>query len=113
MATPVCDFNKNGFCKFKLNSRKQHVMQICCKTNCEIKTCSLRHPRICRYHRDIGFCKFGEWCLFKHEGIAKGSIEIKNISDKIIDIEKVIAEKNKQIDSLEKILEDHKTGQFN
>ena len=42
-------------------------MEICSKKSCEIRLCSLRHPKSCRYYREIGYCKFGEWCLFRHE----------------------------------------------
>ena len=63
----VCVFNKYGYCKFRLTCRKQHILEICPNQNCEILRCSLRHPKICRYFRDFGMCKFGEWCLFRHE----------------------------------------------
>ena len=63
----VCVFNKYGYCKFKSNCRKQHILEICSNQKCEILRCSLRHPKICRYFRDFGMCKFGEWCLFRHE----------------------------------------------
>ena len=58
------------------------------KNGCESEKCYLRHPKVCRYHREIGYCKFGEWCLFKHESnvnkkmeeaIKKLSLKLKNI----------------------------------
>ena len=41
-------------------------MEICSNNGCETRVCSLRHPKSCRYFREIGYCKFGEWCLFNH-----------------------------------------------
>ena len=76
----VCTFNKYGFCRFRSNCRKQHLMEICSNKDCEIKECSLRHPKTCRYFRDIGFCKFGEWWLFNHN--EENLKEIKQITKK-------------------------------
>ena len=73
----VCIFNKFGFCKFRINCRKQHILEICSNQNCESKRCSLRHPKLCRYFRDIGYCKFGEWCKFKHENGTSKEMEGK------------------------------------
>ena len=77
----VCRFNKFGFCKFRSTCRKQHYLEICSKTGCEIDKCYLRHPKVCRYYRDIGYCKFGEWCLFKHKN--KVSMEVNEIEKRI------------------------------
>ena len=98
-----------GFCKFKTNCRKHHVSEKCTRSDCYIKSCRLRHPRICRYYRDIGFCKFGEWCLFEHEaGSYKGLNEVQELSEKIKNIEKLVEEKSMLIESLEKILNEVK-----
>ena len=91
-------------------------MEKCSKLKCDIQQCSLRHPQVCRYFRDIGYCKFGEWCLFKHDGVIQGSKEIKELTDKLKNIEKIISEKNKDIESLEKIMtesiEKNNVGKF-
>lgn len=100
----VCSFNKYGFCKFRLNCRRQHVMKKCEQINCGIQNCSFRHPRVCRYFTEIGFCKFGEWCLFEHTEKVNGDQEIVKLKTKIKGIEEVIKEKSEQIESLEKIL---------
>ena len=102
----VCSFIKYGFCKFRLNCRIQHFMEKCSKLKCDIQRCSYRHPQVCRYFLDIGYCKFGEWCLFKHKGVIQGSKEIKELTDKLKNIEKDIAEKNKEIESLEKVMKE-------
>ena len=77
----VCKFNKFGFCKFRSTCRKQHTKEICSKIGCEIERCYLRHPKVCRYYRDIGHCKFGEWCLFKHE--SRVTKEINDLMKKL------------------------------
>jgi hypothetical protein len=102
MAQNVCSFNKYGFYKFRLNCRRPHIMEKCSKPNCEILTCSKRHPKVCRYFRDIGFCKFSEWCLFNHDGVVQESREINELTIKMRTVEKIIAEKNKEIESLDK-----------
>ena len=71
----VCSYNKYGFCKFGATCRKQHLMEKCLNKTCEIDKCSFRHPKVYRYFRDIGYCKFGEWCLFKHEKVVSKEIE--------------------------------------
>ena len=106
----VCDYNKYGFCKYRLTCRRMHIMEKCCETNCEIKKCRQRHPRICRYWRDIGYCKFGQWCLFKHEGVNKSDDEVKELSSKIDAIEQIINEKSKLIESLEKVISESMEG---
>ena len=100
----VCDFFKYGFCKFKTACKKQHVMEKCVKSDCDIKSCRSRHPRVCRYYRDIGFCKFGEWCLFKHDRPSKSLNEVKEISVKINNIEKLIERKVFTLNHWKKIL---------
>ena len=95
----VCSFNKFGFCKFRANCRRQHIKEICSNKGCEIEKCSQRHPRICRYHRDIGYCKFGKWCLFKHETLSSPK-EMKVIAKKLETIEKDLEEKGIAIENL-------------
>ena len=91
-------------------------MENCSQLKCDIEQCRLRHPQVCRYFRDIGYCKFGEWWLFKHDGVIQGSKEIKELTDKLKNIEKIISEKNKDIESLEKIMtesfEKNNVGKF-
>ena len=89
----VCTFNKFGYCKFKQNCRKQHITEKCENDSCDTKTCNLRHPRVCRYFRDIGFCKFGEWCLFNHEW---GTNEVKEKKRKLNILRKLSMRKQKK-----------------
>ena len=68
MATQnVCRYFKFGFCKYLEKCRFVHVTEICENPECDAaRSCSLRHPRICKFYRDYKRCKFGEWCCFKH-----------------------------------------------
>ena len=106
----VCFFNKYGFCKFKLTCRKYHNMEICSKRGCEVLKCSLRHPKTCRYHRDIGYCKFGEWCAFKHEHSENKAMEevydsrIETIEKNLDQLQKDLSEKDTLIVTLEEKL---------
>ena len=83
----VCSFNKFGFCKFGSTCRKQHVSEKCSTKNCEVQRCSLRHPKTCRYYRDYGNCKFGEWCFFNHIiPVSKEMGEIQKTFDSKLEI---------------------------
>ena len=66
-----------------------HNNEICENPECEIKSCNLRHPRVCNYFRDYKRCKFGEWCSFRHE-----ENENKKTSDRMSEIEKMLKEKD-------------------
>ena len=90
----VCGFFKFGYCKYKDTCRKKHNSEICENTSCEIRNCLLRHPKICRYFRDFGRCKFDELCAFKH-------IEAETTSSKRLEmLEKKVEENKKIIDQL-------------
>ena len=53
----VCRFYKFGFCKYKDNCRNMHIHDKCDNRSCEMKNCSLRHPRKCSFYRDYKRCK--------------------------------------------------------
>ena len=90
----VCGFFKFGYCKYKDTCRKKHNSEICDNTSCEIRNCLFRHPKTCRYFRDLGRCKFNESCAFKH-------IESETTSSKRFEIlEKKVEEDKKIIDQL-------------
>ena len=100
MATQnVCRYFKFGFCKYLEKCRFPHVKEICESQECDVKSCTLRHPRICSYYRDYNRCKFGEWCCFKHA--ETNEISDKEIVNRINNLEKLIAEKNEVISILE------------
>ena len=106
MAAPtLCIFNKFGFCKFGERCRRHHRNTICQERSCEITSCRQRHPKICKYFRNFGRCKFDP-CAFKHEVVTKENIhedvvkEIKVISEKIASLESEIINKNQQIEEM-------------
>ena len=94
-----------------------HVNEACQNPECEIKTCNMRHPRICTYFRDYRRCKFGEYCSFKHEENNIGNIISDNqrTNDRLSEIEILLKEKdnlanildtlNEKIADLDKYLE--------
>ena len=99
----ICKFNKFGYCKFGEKCRKQHNKEICLEQSCEISQCNLRHPKVCKYYRNYGRCKFSP-CAFKHEDRGHNSEivdnEIKTLHDKLLALEKAILCKNEEIEEL-------------
>ena len=95
MATPVCRYNKFGYCKFKEHCRKQHVNEVCTNDNCEVHSCSLRHPKSRKYYREYGRCKFNP-CAFKHKDSENDFENLKSenitIKEKIEAIDKSLKE---------------------
>ena len=94
-AQTICRYFKFRFCKYLKKCLFQHVREICENNECDVKSCSLRHPKICSFFRDYNRCKFVEWCLFKY--VDKNmSIKIKAVN-KIKNLEKLIKEKDSLI----------------
>ena len=74
MAAPtICKFYQTGFCKFKSTCRNIHIDDICSSYSqeCKDSSCTLRHPRRCRYYGYLGHCKFGEKCAYLHQSLAQ------------------------------------------
>ena len=74
-----------------------HKSEICQNSSCEIRSCSLRHPKTCKYFRDYRRCKFGEYCYFLHK-------ENEN-ENSVNEIRIKIEDNKKKIDVLEKDLQ--------
>ena len=105
MATQIiCNYNKLGHCKYGETCRNQHVNEICEKTLCDVQTCNLRHPRVCRWFRDFQRCKFIEYCSYSHvkkvDDFEKLKKENESFEKKISEIEKKMVEKDKLLDSI-------------
>ena len=99
----ICLFNKFGHCKFQTTCRRRHVGKICEKDQCNIQSCSERHPRECTYYRDFGRCKFGTYCSFRHrnskdEKIKELESELKNLKSKLEKFEEELKIESKQIE---------------
>ena len=105
-ARNVCRYFKFGHCKYSERCRFMHIKQICEKENCEIQSCNLRHPRICKFYRDYNRCKFSEWCSFKHIENENTVATIKEILEKLESLQKTITEKDKLIINLARKIED-------
>ena len=88
----VCYYNKFGHCKFSDRCRSLHISELCENPSCEISSCKLRHPRICKYFRDYDRCKFSDYCSYKH---------VKNSSCNHINNKELL----KKIDNLLQIIE--------
>ena len=93
----VCSYFKFGYCKFLEKCRLVHIIEPCRNTSGGIKTCNLRHPKVCKFYRDYRRCKFWEWCYFLHR-------ENKIIDDKIIEDQRV--DLNKKREAIEKKLKE-------
>ena len=109
-AQTVCSFFKFGYCKHKDMCRKRHVTEICETSSCEVFTCMLRHPKICKYFRNYGMCKFDP-CMFSHKinDTAHKNIEVKLDDNciKIDNLEKIISEKDDVIHKLSMKIEEN------
>ena len=110
-AQNVCRYYQFGFCKFTDRCRFQHVEEICRNPSCEIRGCSLRHPKVCKFFRDYNRCKFGEWCCFKHitNNTNIDEISTEKIRKEIESLQKIINDKDEVINHLAekiKIIED-------
>ena len=81
MATAtVCLYNKFGHCKFKNLCRSRHVNTLCETKNCNVKICEFRHPKMCRFFRDYGLCRFNP-CSYQHDILLTASV--KEMKDKL------------------------------
>ena len=61
--------------------------------------CQQRHPRKCRYFSKYNYCKFGEYCKFKHDENINNNNErdIANLKSEIEALKKVIKAKEAEI----------------
>ena len=99
MAT-ICQHFKFGYCKFRDNCRQEHVKEICANFDCQVYSCTLRHPKTCRYWERYKRCKFDP-CAFAH----------KNDSSELLELKKENLEIKNKLVSLEKALQDGKDSE--
>ena len=66
---------------------KFHEKRFCEALNCVVKECLNRHPEFCKFLRDYGYCKFGEYCKFSHKAFGMKSDvekeELKKLKEKL------------------------------
>ena len=95
----VCKYWKFGHCKFKDKCRYVHYDALCNMDNCDVRNCSLRHPKTCRYFRNYGRCKYSP-CSYSHDGIPSKEAMDEKCAE-IEDLRKVIQNNVKAISNLE------------
>ena len=100
MEQVVCKHFQTGFCKFAEHCRKQHVQEICQTNQCTLKSCTQRHPNICRYFNTHNACKFGEKCAYLHN-ITKEKSDTAELENKINKLEEWVQTMSQQITSLQ------------
>ena len=95
----ICKYNKYGYCKFGNRCFRRHENRFCEKEECEVKSCSLRHPRKCRFFMEYNYCKFGSFCRFRHEVFADAESvkEIKQLKSDLEKLREIIVEKDDKI----------------
>ena len=81
----ICDFNQFGYCKFGDRCTKQHICEVCDKSECSVINCDFRHPRLCKYYKIYKRCKFTSYCKYKHE---ENNSETKYMETKNKDLRK-------------------------
>ena len=107
----VCRSFKLRFCKFTEHCRKVHVKEKCEDSKCKVKNCKLRHPKVCTFFRDYNFCKFGEFCIFKHlkhaqnDTVENLAIENQEILSKLKNVEEKLELLNKEEFNTKQIIE--------
>ena len=112
----VCVFNKFRYCRNGDNCIKIHLTEKCMKEDCDVRKCSRRHPRPCKYFQEKGFCKFNSSCKYDHrqpknvvdlncriDALEKHNEMLKSlIIEQNVTINSLIVENSKSIESLEK-----------
>ena len=79
----VCNHNQSGYCKYKLNCKKQHENELCPEEqNCNSKECLLRYPKTCKYFFREGVCRFGNGCSYTHKKVSNQDPKIKDMIEK-------------------------------
>ena len=80
----VCRKNKFGYCYFGEKCHFRHVGELCNKEICNVFKCEKRHPKICKYMREHGMCKFTDYCKYDHNKCT----DILDNTKKLVDIQK-------------------------
>ena len=112
----VCKFNKYGHCRYEKFCHFSHEDRKCEDKFCDIRLCSLRHPKNCKYVVKNKPCKFGEFCSFEHE-IDDIATFLRDTPEKILEkkiqeLHVMIGTKDSEIEYLKKIINKSNIGQF-
>ena len=80
----LCKFNQTGFCKHAAQCKRKHVNEICQDQSCNLSTCLMRHPRICKFFFSYGRCKFGEFCAYLHRQFSESiDVKLRNLEEQL------------------------------
>ena len=105
----VCRFNKFGYCKFGARCRHSHVNVTCTEANCDVDSCSRRHPAKCKFYERYGRCKFTEYCSYSHENNPQCSTlqdELYCVKLKCESLENLVQEQAIKINAMNVKIED-------
>ena len=100
--TKVCQFNKFGHCRYDKFCNFVHENKKCSKINCDVKRCNFHHPKNCKYVLNNIKCKFEVFCSFEHD--IEGLVQHEETEDKIKILERLIEDKDEEIETLRKRL---------
>ena len=95
--------SRKAFVSLQSTAKKQHVQDICQTNQCTLKSCTQRHPNICRYFNTHNACKFGEKCAYLHN-ITKEKSDTAELENKINKLEEWVQTMSQQITSLQREL---------
>ena len=98
----ICHFNKYGHCRYGDICRYFHNNKICDIESCDVESCNLRHPKKCSFWSEYGRYKFGTFCSYKHKSQSSSFLT----SEKQETVEKLILEKEEEIEALKKGLKE-------
>ena len=98
----VCKYNKYGHCKYGKHCNFIHVNSKCEMNDCDVKKCTLRHPKDCKFVMRNKKCRFGEeYCSFEHNTTAISATAMEdNGEDTIKMLRGIIEAKDKEIENL-------------
>ena len=77
----ICHYHKYGYCRLKDDCDRYHSDKICRRTDCDVRTCSDRHPQACRFYASMEFCKFMDSCMYDHKKIDQNRSLMAKIDD--------------------------------
>ena len=76
----VCHYEKYGYCKKKEACPYFHPSEVCKKEFCDVKVCTFRHPKPCRFFA-IGICKFLDSCRYDHKKVVDCETQVEKLKD--------------------------------
>ena len=104
----ICQFNKYGFCKHREKCSKVHETACCEDDNCGVINCVLRHPKVCKYHKENGECRFNDRCKYKHLPLndRRGETDMSKLIDDMKEKEAKISALERDVSEYKKMLSD-------